>query len=104
MKELLLLAQLAMPSDMYQVQANFNLQCMDSFVKVMEWLKTDYNEDPVVMSHMAVNETIVLFVNPEHTTSTLVASKLYNGVEEACIIWGGQSNGTSLSISPAVYQ
>ena len=104
MKELLLLAQLAMPADMYEVQANFNLQCMDSFQKVMTWLKKDYNEDPVVMSHMAANETIVLFVNPEHTTSTLVASKLYNGVEEACVIWGGVSNGTSLSISPAVYQ
>lgn len=104
MKELLLLAQLAMPADMYQVQANFNLQCMDSFAKVMEWLKKDYNEDPVVMSHMAVNETIVLFVNPEQTTSTLVSSKLYNGVEETCIIWGGESNGTSLSINPSVYQ
>jgi len=51
-----------------------------------------------------MNETLVLFVNPEQTTSTLVVSKLFGGEEETCVIWGGQSNGTSLSINPTVYQ
>ena len=104
MKELLLLAQLAMPADMYEQTVNFNLQCFNSFNKMASWLKKDYNEEPVVMSHMSMNETLVLFVNPEQTTSTLVASKLFGGEEETCVLWGGQSNGTSLSINPTVYQ
>jgi hypothetical protein len=103
MKELLiafLLTQQPMPDDMYVLDVPFQLACTPSFTSMMEHLEQDYGEIPMVMSHMSVDTTIVLFVNKEQTTSTLVVTRNMKDREEACILWGGQSNGTSLSINP----
>jgi len=104
MKELLaafLLTQLPMPDDMYTFDVPFQLACTPSFTSMVEHLEKDYGEIPMVMSHMSVDTTIVLFVNKEQTTSTLVVTRSNKDREEACILWGGQSNGTSLSINPS---
>jgi len=103
MKEILaafLLTQLPMPDDMYTFDVPFQLACTPSFTSMIEHLEKDYGEIPMVMSHMSVDTTIVLFVNKEQTTSTLVVTRSNKDREEACILWGGQSNGTSLSINP----
>jgi hypothetical protein len=103
MKELIaamLLTQAPMPDDMYLIEVPFQLACTPSFTSMMEHLEKDYGEIPMVMSHMSVDTTIVLFVNKEQTTSTLVVTRNMKDREEACILWGGQSNGTSLSINP----
>jgi len=103
LKELALaaiLAQAPMPDDMYPIEVPFQLACTPSFASMMEHLEKDYGEIPMVMSHMSVDTTIVLFVNKEQTTSTLVVTRSNKDREEACILWGGQSNGTSLSINP----
>ena len=103
MKSLLLaamLTQLPMPDDMYTFDVPFQLACNPSFTSMVEHLEKDYGEVPMVMSHMSVDTTIVLFVNKEQTTSTLVVTRNMKDREEACILWGGQSNGTSLSINP----
>lgn len=103
MKELLaafLLTQQPMPDDMYVLDVPFQLACTPSFTSMMGHLEKDYGEIPMVMSHMSVDTTIVLFVNKEQTTSTLVVTRNMKDREEACILWGGQSNGTSLSINP----
>jgi len=103
MKELLaafLLTQLPMPDDMYTFDVPFQLACTPSFTSMVEHLEKDYGEIPMVMSHMSLDTTIVLFVNKEQTTSTLVVTRSNKDREEACILWGGQSNGTSLSINP----
>ena len=103
MKELIaafLLTQQPMPDDMYTFDVPFQLACTPSFTSMMEHLDKDYGEIPMVMSHMSVDTTIVLFVNKEQTTSTLVVTRSNKDREEACILWGGQSNGTSLSINP----
>jgi hypothetical protein len=103
LKELLLvsmLVQMPMPEDMYTFDAPFQLACTPSFVSMVGHLEKDYGEIPMVMSHMSVDTTIVLFVNKEQTTSTLVVTRNMKDREEACILWGGQSNGTSLSINP----
>ena len=103
MKELIvamLLTQLPMPDDMYTFDVPFQLACTPSFAIMVEHLEKDYGEIPMVMSHMSVDTTIVLFVNKEQTTSTLVVTRSNKDREEACILWGGQSNGTSLSINP----
>ena len=103
MKELLaafLLTQLPMPDDMYTFDVPFQLACTPSFTSMMGHLEKDYGEIPMVMSHMSVDTTIVLFVNKEQTTSTLVVTRNMKDREEACILWGGQSNGTSLSVNP----
>jgi hypothetical protein len=103
MKELIaamLLTQASMPDDMYPIEVPFQLACTPSFISMMEHLEQDYGEIPMVMSHMSVDTTIVLFVNKEQTTSTLVVTRNMKDREEACILWGGQSNGTSLSINP----
>ena len=103
MKELIaamLLTQAPMPDDMYTFDVPFQLACTPSFTSMMEHLEKDYGEIPMVMSHMSVDTTIVLFVNKEQTTSTLVVTRSNKDREEACILWGGQSNGTSLSINP----
>jgi len=103
LKELILsmiLTQAPMPDDMYPIEVPFQLACTPSFVSMLEHLEKDYGEIPMVMSHMSVDTTIVLFVNKEQTTSTLVVTRIMKDREEACILWGGQSNGTSLSINP----
>ena len=103
MKELALaviLAQAPMPDDMYALDVPFQLACTPSFASMMDHLEKDYGEIPMVMSHMSVDTTIVLFVNKEQTTSTLVVTRMMKDREEACILWGGQSDGTSLSINP----
>ena len=103
MKELIaamLLTQAPMPDDMYTFDVPFQLACTPSFTSMVEHLEKDYGEIPMVMSHMSVDTTIVLFVNKEQTTSTLVVTRSNKDREEACILWGGQSNGTSLSINP----
>ena len=103
MKELLaafLLTQQFMPDDMYTFDVPFQLACTPSFTSMVEHLEKDYGEIPMVMSHMSLDTTIVLFVNKEQTTSTLVVTRSNKDREEACILWGGQSNGTSLSINP----
>ena len=96
----LMLTQQPMPDDMYPIEVPFQLACTPSFTSMMEHLERDYGEIPMVMSHMSVDTTIVLFVNKEQTTSTLVVTRNMKDREEACILWGGQSNGTSLSINP----
>jgi len=104
LKELILsmiLTQAPMPNDMYPIEVPFQLACTPSFTSMVEHLEKDYGEIPMVMSHMSVDTTIVLFVNKEQTTSTLVVTRIMKDREEACILWGGQSNGTSLSINPS---
>jgi len=96
----LMLTQLPMPDDMYTFDVPFQLACTPSFTSMVEHLEKDYGEIPMVMSHMSLDTTIVLFVNKEQTTSTLVVTRNMKDREEACILWGGQSNGTSLSINP----
>ena len=103
MKEILaalMLTQQPMPDDMYTFDVPFQLACTPSFASMVGHLEKDYGEIPMVMSHMSVDTTIVLFVNKEQTTSTLVVTRNMKDREEACILWGGQSNGTSLSINP----
>jgi hypothetical protein len=94
------LAQQEPPEDMYHFDAPFTLACTPSFMSMVDHLANDYGEIPMVMSHMSLDTTIVLFVNKEQTTSTLVVTRISKDREEACILWGGQSNGTSLSINP----
>ena len=69
-------AQDQMPEGMYEKQIKMNLGCTEGFM------------------------AMVLFVNEKKTTSTLVITKNLKDKEEACIVWAGQSNGTSLSINP----
>ena len=97
----MILTQAPMPNDMYPIEVPFQLACTPSFTSMVEHLEKDYGEIPMVMSHMSVDTTIVLFVNKEQTTSTLVVTRIMKDREEACILWGGQSNGTSLSINPS---
>ena len=93
-------SQPAIPDDMYTFDAPFTLACTPSFSIMMNHLANDYGEIPMVMSHMSVDTTIVLFVNEDKTTSTLVVTRRTKDREEACILWGGRSNGTSFSVNP----
>lgn len=88
------------PDDMYTFDAPFVLACTPSFVSMVDHLARDYGEIPMVMSHMSVDTTIVLFVNRDRTTSTFVVTRKTKDREEACILWGGRSNGGSFSVNP----
>ncbi len=88
------------PEGLYEKQVDFYLGCTKGFMPMLNFLSETYKEAPVVMSHLDQYTTFVLFTNKEKTTSTLVITKQMKHEEEACIIWGGQSNGTSLSINP----
>ncbi len=93
-------SQPAIPDDMYTFDAPFVLACTPSFVSMVDHLARDYGEIPMVMSHMSVDTTIVLFVNRDSTTSTFVVTRKTKDREEACILWGGRSNGGSFSVNP----
>lgn len=101
MAPVLVKAQDQMPEGMYEKQIKMNLGCTEGFMAMTDILHNNYQEVPVVMSHLDMNTTFVLFVNEKRTTSTLVITKNLKHKEEACIVWAGQSsNGTSLSINP----
>ena len=100
MTPVLVKAQDQMPEGMYEKQIKMSLGCTEGFIAMVDILHDNYQEVPVVMSHLDMNTTFVLFVNEKKTTSTLVITKNLKDKEEACIIWAGQSNGTSLSINP----
>jgi hypothetical protein len=93
-------SQVDPPEDMYHFDAPFTLACTPSFMSMVDHLANDFGEIPMVMSHMSQDTTIVLFVNKESTTSTVVVTRRIKTEEEACIIWAGQSNGTSFSVNP----
>ena len=93
----------APPEDMYQQSVRLLLNCFDSFARVVEVLSENWQEVPVMMSHMSRTTTIVLFTNKLRTTSTFVVSKSYKDTEEACILWSGESKdnpGMSMSLNP----
>ena len=100
MAPVLVKAQETMPDDMYEFAAPMNFMCVDSFFRMMEILEKDYQEIPMLMSHLTPNMSVILFVNSTSTTSTLVVTKRTKEKEQACIVFGGSSNGTSFSLNP----
>jgi len=100
MAPVLVKAQEPMPDDMYEFAVPMNFMCVDSFVRMMEILEKDYQEIPMLMSHLTPNMSVILFVNSTSTTSTLVVTKRTKEKEQACIVFGGSSNGTSFSLNP----
>ena len=100
MAPVLVKAQEPMPDDMYEFAVPMNFMCVDSFVRMMEILEKDYQEIPMLMSHLTPNMSVILFVNSTSTTSTLVVTKRTKEKEQACIVFGGASNGTSFSLNP----
>ena len=93
-------SQQSMPEDMYEFAAPMTFMCVDSFVRMMEILEKDYQEIPMLMSHLTPNMSVILFVNYTSTTSTVVVTKRTKEKEQACIVFGGSSNGTSFSLNP----
>ena len=100
MMPILVKAQEPMPDDMYEFAVPMNFMCVDSFVRMMEILERDHQEIPMLMSHLTPNMSVILFVNSTSTTSTLVVTKRTKEKEQACIVFGGSSNGTSFSLNP----
>ena len=93
-------AQETMPEDMYEFAVPMDFMCVDSFTRMMDILEKDYQEIPMMISHLSPNMSLILFVNQNSTTSTLVATKRTQEKEQACIVFGGASNGTSFSLNP----
>jgi uncharacterized membrane protein len=93
-------SQQSMPADMYEFAAPMTLMCVDSFTRMMEILAKDYREIPMVISHLTQSMSVILFVNHDSTTSTVVVTKRTKEKEQACIVFGGASNGTSFSLNP----
>jgi len=100
MTPVLVKAQETMPDDMYEFAVPMDFMCVDSFTRMMDILEKDYQEIPMVISHLSPNMSLILFVNQNSTTSTLVATKRTQEKEQACIVFGGASNGTSFSLNP----
>ena len=101
MMPVLVKAQETMPEDMYEFAVPMDFMCVDSFARMIEILEKDYQEIPMVISHLTPNMSLILFVNSTSTTSTLVATKRTKEKEQACIVFGGSSNGTSFSLNPS---
>ena len=89
------------PEDMVDKQVSIMLHCFPSFGRVVELLNKDYQEVPIMMSHMSTTTTMVWFTNRDMSTSTLVVTKSYKDSEESCIMWNGSSEpGMSFSLNP----
>ena len=96
-----LLAQTDRPEDMVDQQVPILLHCFPTFVRVVELLGRDYQEAPVMMSHMSPSTTMVWFTNKDRSTSTLVVTKSSKDTEQSCIMWNGASDpGMSFSLNP----
>ena len=93
-------SQQPMPKGMYEFAAPMTFMCVDSFVRMMEILEKDYREIPMLISHLTPSMSMILFVNHDSTTSTVVVTKRTKEKEQACIVFGGASNGTSFSLNP----
>mgnify|MGYP005992117397 FL=1 len=100
MSPVLVKAQEKKPDDMYEFAAPMNFMCVDSFTRMMDILEKDYQEVPMLVSHLTPNMSMIVFVNSKATTSTLVVTKRTKDKEQACIVFGGTSNGTSFSLNP----
>ena len=94
-------AQRSMPDDMYEFAAPMTFMCVDSFTRMMDILEKDYQEIPMLVSHLTPNMSMIVFVNSKATTSTLVVTKRTKDKEQACIVFGGASDGTSFSLNPS---
>ena len=94
-------AQETMPDDMYEFAAPMTFMCVDSFTRMMEILKKDYQEIPMLVSHLTPNMSMIVFANSTSTTSTVVVTKRTKDKEQACIVFGGASDGTSFSLNPS---
>ena len=89
------------PEDMVDQQVPILLHCFPSFARVVELLGRDYQEAPVMLSHMSDTTTMVWFTNKDRSTSTLVVTKSYKDSESSCIMWNGTSEpGLSFSLNP----
>jgi hypothetical protein len=96
-----LLADVERPEDMVDRQVPILLHCFPSFARVVELLGRDYQEAPVMMSHMSPATTMVWFTNKDRSSSTLVVTKSSKDAEESCIMWNGVSEpGMSFSVNP----
>jgi len=93
-------SQQSMPDDMYEFAAPMTFMCVDSFSRMMEILEKNHQEIPIVISHLSPSMSMILFVNHDSTTSTVVVTKRTKEKEQACIVFGGASNGTSFSLNP----
>lgn len=93
-------AQETMPDDMYEFAAPMTFMCVDSFTRMMEILEKDYQEIPMLVSHLTPNMSMIVFANSTSTTSTVVVTKRTKDKEQACIVFGGASDGTSFSLNP----
>ena len=100
MAPVLVKAQETMPEDMYEFAVPMNFMCVDSFVRMIKILEKDYQEIPMLISHLTPNMSLIIFANSTSTTSTVVVTKRTKEKEQACIVFGGSSNGTSFSLNP----
>ena len=101
MAPVLVKAQETMPEDMYEFSAPMTFMCVDSFTRMMEILEKDYQEIPMLVSHLTPNMSMIVFANSTSTTSTVVVTKRTKDKEQACIVFGGASDGTSFSLNPS---
>jgi hypothetical protein len=69
-------AQETMPEDMYEFAAPMTFMCVDSFTRMMEILEKDYQEIPMLVSHLTPNMSMIVFANSTSTTSTVVVTNI----------------------------
>jgi hypothetical protein len=62
-------------------------------------LNDNFGEVPVAMSQMSSEITLILFVNEDKTTSSLVVLRKAQKEEEVCIVWAGESEGASFLLA-----
>jgi hypothetical protein len=74
MSPVLVKAQEKMPDDMYEFAAPMTFMCVDSFTRMMEILEKDYQEIPMLVSHLTPNMSMIVFANSTSTTSTVVVT------------------------------
>jgi len=92
-------AQQKPPKDMYELEIPMTFVCLPSFMRMVNHLNDNFGEVPVAMSQMSSEITLILFVNEDKTTSSLVVLRKAQKEEEVCIVWAGESEGASFLLA-----
>ena len=79
------------PDDVTARFVQMQIYCVPSFERMATLLAERFSETPVAMGRLTKNDSFLIFVNQERSTSTIVISKQRKETVEVCMVWSGKA-------------
>jgi len=79
------------PDDVTARLVRMQIYCVPSFERMATLLAERFSEVPVAMGRLTENDSFLIFVNQERSTSTIVISKQRKEEVEVCMVWSGKA-------------